>query len=60
MFFFSACTEPAQLHLIFGKFKEFPLLSLFSITQIILETFNQEQAPPNTRKPCPALSSASC
>lgn len=60
MFFCLACIEPAQLHLIFGKFNAFPLLSLFSIIKIILETLKQEWAQPNTHKPCPTLPFGSC
>lgn len=60
MCFYLACIEPAQLHLIFGKFNVFPLLSLLPIVKIILETFKQEWAQPNTHKPCLTLPSGSC
>lgn len=58
--FCHACIEPTQLHLILGKFNEFPLLSLFSIIKIILQTFKQEWTLPNTHKPRFPQPSGSC
>ena len=59
MFFCPASMQPAQLHLMFGKLNEFPLLSLFSIMKIIPEAFKQEWTQPNTHKPCLFLPSGS-